>query len=76
MLASQLPNSVLRQVWALSDVDNDGHLNSDEFALANYLIKLILDGNELPSRLPAHLIPPNHRSIDTGSKKVLNGVED
>ncbi|THD24605.1 Receptor Mediated Endocytosis family member [Fasciola hepatica] len=76
MLASQLPNSVLRQVWALSDVDNDGHLNSDEFALANYLIKLILEGNELPSRLPTHLLPPNHRPVKTNSEKVLNGVED
>ncbi|KAF6779106.1 hypothetical protein AHF37_01434 [Paragonimus kellicotti] len=60
LVASQLPQSVLRHIWQLSDVDRDGHLDADEFALANYLVKLKLDGNELPSTLPAHLI--HHRN--------------
>ncbi|KAF7259644.1 hypothetical protein EG68_02988 [Paragonimus skrjabini miyazakii] len=62
LVASQLPQSVLRHIWQLSDVDRDGHLDADEFALANYLVKLKLDGNELPSTLPAHLIPPSKRA--------------
>lgn len=38
-------------------------LDSDEWALANYLVKLKLDGNELPNTLPEHLIPPSKRKI-------------
>ncbi|CAH8568017.1 unnamed protein product [Dicrocoelium dendriticum] len=68
LLASQLPNIVLRQIWQLSDVDHDGCLDADEFCLANYLIKLKLDGNELPSVLPAHLVPPSKRAT------LANGV--
>ncbi|OON16734.1 hypothetical protein X801_07442 [Opisthorchis viverrini] len=62
LVASQLPNSVLRTIWQLSDVDKDGRLDADEFALANYLIKLKVEGNDLPSALPDHLVPPSKRS--------------
>ncbi|CAL8071871.1 unnamed protein product [Calicophoron daubneyi] len=75
MLASQLPNQVLRQVWQLSDVDGDGRLDQDEFALANYLIKLKLDGNELPKILPSHLIPPSKRAAETKLNGSLSSTE-
>lgn len=61
MVKSKLPNSVLGKIWNLSDVDKDGLLDSDEFALAMYLIDLKLDGHEIPSRLPDHLVPPSKR---------------
>lgn len=35
MVKSKLPNSVLGKIWKLSDVDRDGMLDSDEFALVN-----------------------------------------
>uniref|UniRef100_A0A1B6CFC6 Dynamin-type G domain-containing protein n=1 Tax=Clastoptera arizonana TaxID=38151 RepID=A0A1B6CFC6_9HEMI len=62
MLKSKLPNSVLGKIWKLSDRDEDGLLDSDEFALAMYLIDLRLDGHDLPSVLPEHLVPPKKRT--------------
>ncbi|MCP9264472.1 EH domain-containing protein 1 [Dirofilaria immitis] len=64
MVKSKLPNAILGKIWKLSDVDKDGMLDSDEFALANYLINLKLEGHELPTELPKHLIPPSKRDED------------
>lgn len=44
MIKSKLPNNVLGKVWKLSDVDKDGLLDADEFALAMHLINIKLDG--------------------------------
>jgi EH domain-containing protein 1 len=63
MVKSKLPNSVLGKVWKLSDCDKDGMLDSDEWALANYLIRIKLEGTELPNQLPDHLIPPSKRKL-------------
>ncbi|CDS40913.1 Receptor Mediated Endocytosis family member [Echinococcus multilocularis] len=62
MLKSQLPAATLRRIWTLCDIDKDGCLTMDEFALAKYLIKLKLNGHELPSTLPDHLYPPSMQS--------------
>ncbi|XP_054270984.1 EH domain-containing protein 3 isoform X2 [Macrosteles quadrilineatus] len=62
MVKSKLPNSVLGKIWKLSDVDQDGFLDSDEFALAMHLINVKLDGHDLPPELPQHLVPPTKRS--------------
>lgn len=61
MSASRLPNTVLGKIWKLADCDCDGMLDDEEFALAHYLIKIKLEGYELPAELPAHLVPPSHR---------------
>ncbi|XP_076261510.1 EH domain-containing protein 1-like isoform X2 [Rhynchophorus ferrugineus] len=61
MVKSKLPNSVLSKVWKLADVDKDGMLDNEEFALAMHLINIKMDGNDLPPELPAHLIPPSKR---------------
>lgn len=61
LIKSKLPNSVLSKIWKLSDVDCDGFLDIEEFALAMHLINVKIDGNELPSILPEHLIPPSHK---------------
>lgn len=63
LMKSKLPNSVLAKIWSMSDIDEDGLLDIDEFALAKYLIDLKLDGNELPPQLPKHLIPPSKKNI-------------
>ena len=60
-MKSKLQNNVLGKIWKLSDVDKDGMLDSDEFALAMHLIKIKMEGNDLPSKLPEHLIPPSKR---------------
>jgi len=63
MIKSKLPNNVLGKIWKLSDVDRDGMLDSDEFALAMHLMNIKLDGNDLPQELPPHLIPPSKRGF-------------
>nr|XP_033808879.1 EH domain-containing protein 4 [Geotrypetes seraphini] len=61
MVTSKLPNSVLGKIWKLSDYDKDGMLDEEEFALAKHLIKIKLEGYELPNELPPHLIPPSQK---------------
>ncbi|XP_046388348.1 EH domain-containing protein 3-like isoform X2 [Ischnura elegans] len=63
MLKSKLPNSALTKIWLLSDIDKDGMLDSDEFALAMHLIGIKLDGHDIPEELPSHLVPPSKRDI-------------
>ena len=63
MTKSRLPNSVLGKIWKLSDIDKDGMLDEDEFGLAFHLIGVKLDGNEIPSELPPHLIPPSKQGF-------------
>jgi Cytoskeletal-regulatory complex EF hand len=64
MVKSKLPNNILGKVWKLSDIDRDGMLDADEFALAMHLVGLKLDGHELPAELPAHLIPPGKQGFN------------
>lgn len=61
MVKSKLPNSVLSKIWKLADVDKDGMLDDEEFALAMHLINIKIDGNDLPTDLPNHLVPPSKR---------------
>lgn len=61
LIKSKLPNNVLSKIWKLADVDQDGFLDLEEFALAMHLIKVKVEGNELPNILPDHLVPPSKR---------------
>lgn len=63
MVKSKLPNNVLGKIWKLSDLDKDGYLDNDEFALAMHLIEVKLGGYDLPTELPDHLVPPSKRII-------------
>ena len=63
LVKSKLPNSILGKIWKMSDIDRDGMLDADEFALAMYLIELKLEGHELPLELPDHLVPPGKRAF-------------
>ncbi|XP_008124131.1 EH domain-containing protein 3 isoform X2 [Anolis carolinensis] len=63
LVKSKLPNTVLGKIWKLSDIDKDGMLDDEEFALANHLVKIKLEGHELPSELPVHLVPPSKRKL-------------
>ncbi|XP_025195538.1 EH domain-containing protein 1 [Melanaphis sacchari] len=63
MVKSKLPNSVLGKIWKLSDIDRDGFLDMDEFALAMHLIQVKLSGHDLPVEIPDHLVPPSKRDI-------------
>ena len=63
MIKSKLPNNVLGKIWKLSDVDKDGMLDADEFALAMHLMHVKLDGFDLPQELPDHLVPPSKKGF-------------
>lgn len=62
---SRLPEDALAQIWDLADINSEGQLNRDEFAVAMHLIKQQRskrDGRDvLPQSLPANLIPPSMR---------------
>lgn len=60
---SGLPVDVLRQVWNLSDVDRDGKLDADEFAVAMHLTRESTAGRTLPSTLPSDVCPPSKRHL-------------
>ena len=71
MTRSKLPNSVLRRIWNLADIDQDGMLDRDEFAVAMFLIDHKIGGNDIPETLPDRVIPPSKvhlvvRSHDEG----------
>ncbi|XP_067270218.1 epidermal growth factor receptor substrate 15 isoform X1 [Pseudorasbora parva] len=61
LLNSKLPVDVLGRVWELSDIDRDGMLDKDEFAVAMYLVYRALESEPVPMSLPAALIPPSKR---------------
>ncbi|XP_036600614.1 intersectin-1 isoform X1 [Trichosurus vulpecula] len=49
---SGLSQPVLAQIWALADMNNDGRMDQIEFSIAMKLIKLKLQGYQLPAALP------------------------
>ncbi|XP_062209746.1 uncharacterized protein LOC133911504 [Phragmites australis] len=54
-LSWRLPREVLKQVWDLSDQDNDGMLSLREFCIALYLMERHRAGTPLPPALPDSL---------------------
>ncbi|GFQ06754.1 uncharacterized calcium-binding protein c800.10c [Phtheirospermum japonicum] len=51
-LSWRLPREVLKQVWDLSDQDNDSMLSLGEFCIALYLMERYREGRPLPNALP------------------------
>ncbi|KAI7790999.1 putative epidermal growth factor receptor substrate 15-like 1 [Triplophysa rosa] len=66
LINSKLPVDVLGKVWDLSDIDKDGHLDKDEFAVAMHLVYRALEKEPVPSVLPSSLIPPSKRKKSSG----------
>lgn len=62
---SGLSEYALATIWDLSDINSEGRLSRDEFAIAMYLIRQQrgkVDGRvNLPTTLPAGLVPPSMR---------------
>ncbi|XP_045022690.1 epidermal growth factor receptor substrate 15-like 1 isoform X3 [Bubalus bubalis] len=73
LMNSKLPLDVLGRVWDLSDIDKDGHLDRDEFAVAMHLVYRALEKEPVPSVLPPSLIPPSKRkkTMFAGAVPVL-----
>ena len=60
---SGLEKSDLERIWTLSDPNNRGRLNMDEFAVAMHLIYRKLNGYPVPNQLPPELVPPSTRNF-------------
>ncbi|XP_053286565.1 epidermal growth factor receptor substrate 15-like 1 isoform X6 [Pleuronectes platessa] len=67
LINSKLPLDVLGKVWDLSDIDKDGHLDKDEFAVAMHLVYRALEKEPVPALLPSSLIPLCKRKKSLGS---------
>ncbi|KAG5645048.1 hypothetical protein DXG03_007227 [Asterophora parasitica] len=67
MLKSNLPGEDLARIWDLADINNDGMLTRDGFAVAMYLIQKKLSGVEIPNSLPNTLVPPSLRGLAAAS---------
>jgi len=67
---SGLPEDVLAGIWDLADINSEGQLSRDEFAVAMYLIRQQRKGDQLPTTLPPNLIPPSLRTVANQSVAV------
>eukprot|EP01137_Pigoraptor_chileana_P037475 Opistho-2@34597 len=61
LVNSGLPQGLLAQIWSLSDIDKDGSLTSEEFALAMHLINRAKSGVAIPAVLNDEMLPPSVR---------------
>ena len=67
---SGLDRADLERIWTLSDPNNKGRLDMDEFAVAMHLIYRKLNGYPVPNRLPPELIPPSTRNFNNSINTV------
>eukprot|EP01083_Nonionella_stella_P308521 1088841_1 len=51
----------LKQIWDLADMDKDGEMDSEEFALCMFLLDELKAGKAVPSELPPEYVPPSRR---------------
>ena len=58
---SKLPMDILSRVWDHADIDKDGYLDSEEFAVAMHLVYKALEKEPVPMLLPQNLIPISKR---------------
>lgn len=67
---SGLDKPDLERIWTLSDPHNKGRLNLDEFAVAMHLIYRRLNGYPVPNQLPAELVPPSTRNLNSSIDRM------
>ncbi|XP_062843585.1 epidermal growth factor receptor substrate 15-like 1 isoform X1 [Trichomycterus rosablanca] len=67
LINSNLPLDVLGKIWDLSDIDKDGHLDKEEFAVAMHLVYRAREKEPVPSTLQPALIPPSKRKKIAGA---------
>nr|POF10870.1 isoform 2 of eh domain-containing protein 2 [Quercus suber] len=69
-LSWRLPREVLKQVWDLSDQDNDSMLSLREFCCALYMMERYREGRPLPAALPSNIMYDETLLSLTGQPKV------
>lgn len=62
LLNSALPVDILGKIWELSDLDQDGNLDREEFLISMQLVAKAREGTVLPDQLPPSLLPFKVRS--------------
>ncbi|KAI5959624.1 END3 [Candida pseudojiufengensis] len=72
---SRLPQQQLSSIWALSDIDNDGSLDFEEFCITMRLIFDLVNGSiaEVPDQLPSWLIPSSKAALIQANQAVTQG---
>jgi len=73
MVETKLPSNALHKIWALADVDKDGALTLNEYALAMHFIKMKLDGQDLPLKLPPQMMPNQGPGTHSAKNPALGG---
>ena len=71
---SGLDRKDLEAIWTLSDPNNKGRLNMDEFSVCMHLVYRKLNGYPVPARLPPELIPPSTRNFNSSLDKVKGAL--
>ena len=73
-IQSGLNQSILAHIWQLSDSQNHGKLNPDEFCVAMHLIHCKLKGIDLPRSLPESLVPSSTKNLSDALSMMKNSV--
>ncbi|XP_055690639.1 epidermal growth factor receptor substrate 15-like 1 isoform X2 [Lutzomyia longipalpis] len=63
-LQSGVSQACLAHIWALCDTKQTGKLNSEQFALALWLVERKKKGIDPPSVLPPNMVPPSMRGAE------------
>jgi len=61
LMNTGIPVDSLRKIWELSDFEQNGLLDREEFALALFLSELVKKGKKVPDVLPKNYVPPSKR---------------
>jgi hypothetical protein len=71
LLESGVQTDTLRAIWDLSDIDRDGYLDRDEFAVCWYLLNSAKKGQVMPAALPPALMPPSKKKETPAATQKL-----
>ncbi|XP_071850406.1 uncharacterized protein [Apostichopus japonicus] len=74
LIQSGVPQPELAQIWNLCDIKQTGKLNSEQFALAMYLVNQAKNGTKPPTQLSPEMIPPSSRPKPTSDATNLDDL--
>ncbi|XP_067051383.1 intersectin-1-like [Acropora muricata] len=70
LIQSGLSQGILAQIWNLSDLDKDGQLNIEEFAIAMHFVEVAKVGQALPPTVPQELLPLAYQSRQVSANNM------